>query len=234
MAMAFSSLDKTKILKLKSAISSYYSLQMKKLGDDGLQSVFFNSCVITGGCISSLYHGEAVNDIDLYAKTKPQCDAVKKIIIDTKKNLIKSSEVYNLEDKPEPLITANAITLNNDVQFVHMNTADECKRNFDFIHCMPWFDISQQKLYISEAQYYAIRDKKLIKNPQYNREVKSQRIDKYIKRGWTWETSQTTTTGSATSTLTNSVIDWKDDGTGFLGVVAQEMTDLYPQIAVLR
>jgi hypothetical protein len=63
-----------------------------------------------------------------------------------------------------------------------METIEHRKR-FDFLHCMPWFDIKNEKFYISENQYKAIKEKRLVINPDA-REVAAYRIQKFEKRGW--------------------------------------------------
>lgn len=183
--MTFSVPQKTRILALKSSIASYYSLQMKKIDDKMLESHFFNDGIITGGCIASLFHGEPVNDIDVYAKTSSSMRIIKDHII-LNGNNIKTTKGYpaDIVDAPaRPLVTDNAVTLTNDVQFVYLGTADECRKNFDFIHCMPWFDIRSQKLFISEAQYAAIQTKTLFANISGER-IKQRRVDKYAAKGW--------------------------------------------------
>ena len=188
----FNQSEISKILKLKSSISSYYSLQMKKLGDNNLTSHFFSSCIITGGCIASLFHDEAVKDIDLYSKKAKDIVKIKDIIT-SKPDQIKEFGKYDLDDASvtpgQKAITANAITLTNDVQFIILGEAELCRQAFDFIHCMPWFDISNQKLHISRSQYDAINSKKLIVNPLYRSEIKQRRLEKYINRGWVYDNS---------------------------------------------
>lgn len=183
--MTFSVAQRTRILSLKSSIASYYNLQMKKIGDAVLQNYFYNDCVITGGCISSLFHNEAVNDIDVYAKTKKSMMTIKDHIIQSG-NSIKTANAYNLDDSDisRPLITENAVTLTNDVQFIYLGTVDECRPKFDFMHCMPWFDIQSQRLHISESQYTAIESKTLVLNIS-GEAVKDRRIQKYLSKGWT-------------------------------------------------
>lgn len=188
----FSEKDKTKILKLKSSIASYYNLQMKKIGDRQLESMFFSNCVISGGMISSLFHDEAVADIDLYARSDKALVMIKDYIIKSNNN-IKSVEAYELDSNgnkvnkgnAHPLITENAVTLTNDVQFIFMDLWDKCKAKFDFVHCLPHYDITTQKLYISESQFNAIKNKQLI--PTGYTEVKVKRLEKYTKRGWVME-----------------------------------------------
>jgi hypothetical protein len=184
--MSFSMQQKTKILSLKSAIVSYYNLQMKKIGNPQLDSHFYDHCVITGGCISSLFHNEPVNDIDVYAKTSPSVMMIKKYIIDNGKD-IKSGSKYELNANvphiEQPWITENAVTLTNDVQFIYLGTAEDCRVKFDFVHCMPWFDIQSQKLHISESQYAAIESKTLIQNVN-GHGANEKRIEKYAIKGW--------------------------------------------------
>lgn len=183
--MTFTVAQKTKILSLKSAIASYYSLQMKKIGDRPLESFFHDECIITGGCIASLFHNEHVNDIDVYAKDARKMLHIKEYILGNGKN-IKSTKGYPpdaLDIPTRPLVTDNAVTLTNDVQFVYLGSAEECRKKFDFIHCMPWFDIKTQKLYISEAQYLAIETKTLVLNIS-GEAVKDRRIQKYTDKGW--------------------------------------------------
>ena len=178
--MSFTVQQKTKILQLKSAIASYYSLQMKKIGNHQLDLYFYDHCVITGGCISSLFHNEPVNDIDVYAKTTKEMMGIKDYIISSGKD-IKNATRYELDSAP--LVTENAVTLNNDVQFIYLGSAEVCRAKFDFIHCMPWFDIKTQKFHISEAQYAAIESKTLVMNIA-GESVKDHRIQKYISKGW--------------------------------------------------
>lgn len=195
--MSFSIQQKTKILQLKSAISSYYNLQMKKIGDRQLDNYFYEHGVITGGCISSLFHNEPVNDIDVYAKTAKAMKVIKDHIINDSKN-IKHDNAYKIDDhiQPDnaykiddhlqpgnPLVTDNAVTLTNDVQFIYLGTAELCRQKFDFVHCMPWYDIQTQKLYISEEQYLAIASKTLV--PNIGGEfIKERRVEKYAIKGW--------------------------------------------------
>jgi len=216
--MSFTQTEKTAIVHLKSSIASYYNLQMKKLGDRTLESYFYSTCIITGGMIQSLYHNEAVNDIDVYAKTTKDIAQIQSYLL-SYNDIIKSSKSYDLDSdtsvESQRLITANAITLTNDVQFIHLDTAEACRQKFDFVHCMPYYDLNTQKLHISEAQFRSIADKQLILNSKCE-EIKEYRVKKYVGKGWkTWEHKQTTSIASAIDTLTTSVIEWKENGTEF-------------------
>lgn len=218
--MSFTESDKTKILRLKSSIASYYNLQMKKIGDRHLESFFYDHCVISGGMIAALFHDEAVHDIDLYCKDKLMMQSIKDYIVNSGKN-IKSIESYELDSDgnkvskgpSHPCVTDNAVTLTNDVQFIYIDTWPNAQSKFDFVHCMPYYDIGTQKLYISEAQYNAIKNKKLI--PTGRAETKEKRIDKYVKRGW-----------SAPVAATPIEFTWND--TGQIGIIAQEIGQIVP------
>lgn len=181
--MSFSQYEKTAILKLKSSIASYYNLQMKKLGDRMLDSHFYTHCIITGGCIQSLYHNEPVNDIDVYAKTKKAITDIQSYLLTAKADIIKSGKQYDLDKAPALLVTTNAITLTNDVQFIHLADAETCRQKFDFVHCMPYYDIATQKLHISETQLRSISAKQLIHNAK-GEAPKEYRIQKYVAKGW--------------------------------------------------
>lgn len=217
----FSEQDKIKILKLKSSIASYYNLQMKKIGDRQLESLFYSNCVISGGCISSLFHDEPVSDIDVYPISLKALTTIKDYIVNSNKN-IKSVESYELDEDGskinkgnlQPLITLNAVTLTNDVQFIYMDTWENCKKKFDFIHCMPHYDLTTQKLYISEAQYQAIKTKQLI--PTGFVDVKDKRLEKYTKRGWGMETVKPVP------------FSWSE--LNVPGIVAQEISQIIPNV----
>lgn len=221
----FSEQDKIKILKLKSGIASYYNLQMKKIGDRTLESLFYSNCVISGGMISSIFHDEPVNDIDLYAVNSKGLTVVKDHILSASTN-IKKVENYELDangnkitkQSDMPLITINAVTLTNDVQFIYMDTWDNCKKKFDFVHCLPHYDLATQKLYISESQFRAIQNKQLI--PTGYVEIKDKRLEKYTKRGWKQEE------------IKPAEFRWNDSPTT-IGIVAQEIGMMFPSASAI-
>lgn len=230
----FSDQDKTELLQLKSKILQYYNKKMNELKDNLLTSVLYENCIITGGCISSLYHGEHVNDIDLYAKDKKKLFTVQTLITDISIH-IKEVKGYSLSDPSNKLITNNAITLKNDVQLITLGPAEECRKQFDFIHCMPWFDIKTQKLYMSESQFNSIKTRTLYHNGQGER-MKEYRVQKYIDKGWktSWEHKQTTSTALDTSTLMTLVTALEGNGTGSLGLDPSAMTDSLAKIVGLK
>lgn len=199
--MSFTESDKLKILKLKSGIASYYNLQMKKIGDRQLEAMFFENCVISGGITCSVFHDTGIADIDVYAKSDKAVTLIKDYIINSKKN-IKTFEKYMVDPQTglkttitgsDPAITVNAVTLTNDVQFIYMDTWDNCKKRFDFIHCQPHYDLATQKLYISEAQYNSIQNRQLVETGLTA--VSEKRLQKYLKRGWSSPQNHVNQTG---------------------------------------
>lgn len=177
--MTFTTSEKTKILRLKSELTAQFSVKMSAISDDSFKAQVSENCIITGGAIASCFHSEKINDFDLYAKDQASLNTLKIYILESMKADIKEMKAY---DVPGYMITDNAVTLKGDLQFIYLGTADQCRLKFDFIHCMPWFDIKTQKLHISKDQYDAIADKRLLVNPLGN--VKFKRIEKYTKRGW--------------------------------------------------
>ena len=185
--MTFTTTEKTKILRLKSELTAQFSVKMSAIADNLFQAQVRENCIITGGAIASCFHSEKINDIDLYAKDQPSLNALKSYILESMKADIKEMKAYDLDDAiPQAkthMITNNAVTMKGDLQFIYLGTADQCRLKFDFIHCMPWFDIKTQKLYISKDQYDSIATKRLYVNT-LGEPAKFRRIDKYTKRGW--------------------------------------------------
>lgn len=143
-----------------------------------------NDIIVTGGCISAVFLSEHFNDIDLYFKSSSVLNTMKDYITDKKMEFIKKMSTYSLRaDDTALCITPNAITMENNLQFITLGTAHECRERFDFIHCMPWYDFAEDKLHISEAQYNSIKTKTLEINPK-GENVKNHRIQKYKDRGW--------------------------------------------------
>jgi hypothetical protein len=80
------------------------------------------------------------------------------------------------------VVTANAVTFKNGLQVI-THTCKAHREAFDFIHCMPYFDMKTQQLFISRRQYDAIKNKKLIKNAEFPH-AKGHRTEKFLERGW--------------------------------------------------
>jgi hypothetical protein len=168
-----------------------------------------------------VFHETAINDIDIYARSAKAMILIKDYIINSKKN-IKTFATYSIDpatgDKlvtqgANPAITVNAVTLTNDVQFIYMDTWDNCKSKFDFIHCQPHYDLATQKYFISKAQYDSIKSKELVTTGLV--EIKENRRDKYLKRGWKEQFKSA---------------EFKSNDIGEIGIIAQEISQIIPSV----
>ena len=167
--------------RLKETIRHNLFVKLRELPSD-VQYYMSLHCVLSGGAIASLYHGETPKDYDLWAKFSPG--------IATVASLLERMEDFVTEDTGEhysamtgaKYVSPNAITLKNSLQFITLGDYKEQRERFDFVHCKPYYDIKTGLLFISEAQWSAIKNKKLIVNP--GRTPSNSRINKFGLRGW--------------------------------------------------
>jgi hypothetical protein len=154
-------------------------------------SILLRRCILTGGAISSIFHSEDVNDWDLLFLFSADLNkfrglvydlSVEKFILDIDPNYTNQTH-YKIDPTTGQVkaVTDWAVTFKNKVQVI-LRTAEH-RKTFDFVHTMPYYDITQNKFFISAKQYDSIVNKKLIKNPD-GEEVAQSRIDKYVEKGW--------------------------------------------------
>ena len=178
--------ERTNIMLIRDVVKSKFRELLSDLPVDTYP--YFKDSILTGGCFASLFNGGIVNDWDVYLKDVDTADRFESFIMsDTPTlNVVKDATPgYMAEVKVQgKLVTANAITFKNKLQVI-TRTCKAHRETFDFIHCMPYFDMATQQLFISRAQYDSIKQKKLVKNPAHNQELSSRRIDKFLDRGWT-------------------------------------------------
>ena len=142
--------------------------------------------IVTGGITASLLHHKKYNDIDVYLKDSDTITEFSNLVKSNFMDWVEDEKVYSglqSTQTNKKVITANAITFKNKIQVITMANADH-RKTFDFIHCMPWLNLSDNKFYISEEQYASISKKELIRNPNGGSPT-AYRCEKYIKRGWT-------------------------------------------------
>lgn len=156
----------------------------------GLSDALKTRCILSGSSISSLYHDEVVKDFDLwladFGPKNTDLLHMDELIRKTYDDYIAEySEEYSGMKKTHKVVTQNAITLINKMQFITLAKYENARIGFDFVHCMPFYDLRTDKFYISEQQMDAIVKKKLIQNPTGKAPVQW-RIDKFLKRGWTF------------------------------------------------
>ena len=152
-----------------------------------LEKFLRDKAILTGGAISSLLHNEPPKDYDLYLEHTDDILFFRQYVNGMDKNFIQDADEKYVEVLIEgKLVTANATTFKNGLQVITLATADS-RSTFDFVHCMPWYKISDHTLYISKRQYNAILNKQLIKNEHPNAYALSRkRIEKYIAKGWSF------------------------------------------------
>lgn len=148
---------------------------------------YFKESILSGGCFASLFNGETPNDWDVYLKDVDTADRFDSFVTSDTPTLNEVKDVtpgYMAEVKVRgKVVTANAVTFKNGLQVI-THTCKAHREAFDFIHCMPYFDMKTQQLFISRLQYDAIKNKQLIKNPKFPHQ-QWERTEKFLERGWT-------------------------------------------------
>jgi hypothetical protein len=180
----FTSEEQLQILAIKSNIRSKVGY-LKKL----IPAVHYDDMFLCGGAIASIIQGKFPNDWDVYfTNVKTQKAVIDLFMSDHSDEIAvvdeKYREVYGHNGK---IITENAMTLNNDIQFIikHNGTPDEVRMTFDFVHCLPYYHFGKDLLFISREQFDLCRDKKLKINNM--KSVTTWRQSKFEQRGYTWQ-----------------------------------------------
>ena len=183
----FNAEESARILMAKQKIQeklNEFNMTIRKLG-----SMHEHSYFLTGGAIGSLLRGEEPNDWDIYFFDEQDAEGIFRLY---EKDPSYENEVAVLDEKYRDvenggkLITENATTLKNGIQLIrkHYGQPGTIRKTFDFVHCMPYYDSRDKKLYISPEQYDCNVNKKLVRNN--NNLFQPHREDKFLKRGWTW------------------------------------------------
>ena len=155
-----------------------------------LSLLLMSDCILSGSCISSIYHGEEPKDYDFWLKPTPflKVEAIRQNIIEKySADILDISENYNApgaKGAPALCVTANAITFKNKFQLITLADYYTARKTFDLVHCMPYFDFAEDKFVISERQFSIIQQKRLVsQNP--GKIIPVYRIEKFKSRGWT-------------------------------------------------
>jgi hypothetical protein len=147
-----------------------------------------SKCILSGSCISSIYHGEEPNDYDFWLREPNSIQWLRDIIIrDYPDYIMDVSEKYGNLPNTSPLITENAITLKNNFQIIALGDYFTERKKFDYVHCLPYVNLADSLFYISEYQFKIIDSKILVKNPD-GKEPTSMRTQKFLDRGWKLDT----------------------------------------------
>jgi hypothetical protein len=182
--------------KLKVIVETTINNKLKEL-PLSLTLMMTSDCILSGSSISCMYHGQGIKDYDLWCKKPQDIDHIRNRIIQDYLNHVEEYTEKYKENVPENftlndpetgkkyLVTANAITLKNKIQLITLSNYESERKSFDFIHCMPYYDISNKKLHISPRQMDSIIKKKLVRN-EGGKEPLQWRIDKFKNRGWSF------------------------------------------------
>ena len=175
---------------LKEKVESVFGSVMIDL-PNGLYHRLMANCILSGSCISSIYHGEEPKDFDLWCRDASMIPILKEEIPQKyNDSIMEYNQSYeelksNSNFTAKKLITDNAITLKGKVQLITLGTYTEQRKMFDFTHCMPYYDCDAKTLYISPRQMQLIGMKKLEQNPGGRAPV-DWRIQKFKMRGWSF------------------------------------------------
>jgi hypothetical protein len=157
---------------------------------DVLWLLLRNDCILSGSCISSIFHGEEPKDYDFWMKPKPfsKAEFIRQNIIEKySADILDISENYGgagAKGEPDLCVTANAITFKNKFQLITLADYYTARKSFDFVHCLPYFDFEEDKFFISESQFSIIQQKWLISQHPGNI-ISPHRVGKFESRGWT-------------------------------------------------
>ena len=180
---AFNDDEVEEITLAKSNLLKYFEPRFRELPDT-VQKIL-KTGILTGGASASVFWHEFPNDFDIYL-TDASDIALFKVLIKQPEvlDLIKDLDPkYNLAVEIDgKLVTANAVTFKNNVQVITCQVA-EARKQFDFMHCMPYLSLTDLKYYISKNQYTCIMKRLLKVNPTASR-VDEHRKAKFIERGW--------------------------------------------------
>jgi hypothetical protein len=192
--MAFSSADVRKINTIKDIFRAKMEDFVTELPMAYTQ--YFKDGIITGGAFASLWHREEPKDWDFYFNDSNNMSRFQALVMNGDPaglllQCVKDTGPYFTQVQVDgKLVTANAVTLDCGLQMITMATAAH-RKYFDFIHCMPYYDIHKDELYISPQQLDAIKRKQIIKNPNFKGTPKPFRVEKYLDRGWSLLTTDT-------------------------------------------
>ena len=161
-----------------------FDLTVDKLFGKGMCHYF-----VSGGCFASYLQGNLPKDIDIYFTDEVYAKPVVNLYTN---DSAYTNQVAVWDEKYREVrgtagdmcITENAVTLKNRLQLItkHYGQPKDIRATFDFVHCMPYYDSRDGKLYISREQYNCCVNKCLMVNNRIN--LTYWREEKFKKRGY--------------------------------------------------
>lgn len=146
--------------------------------DPRVVEIFYNNAYFAGGCISSLILEEEPKDWDIFLSTEKTRDEAVAWFQKYPKNVV--------------CTTKNAITLKNNFQIITCEFAPpEVMVNeiFDFVHTGGYFSFRTSSVSIDSYAYEACKHKRLIPTLPVEK-LSAERVQRFIKRGWTLDTGE--------------------------------------------
>lgn len=159
-----------------------YEFEKKKLlnsiNKEVLEILESEKCIIAGGCITSLFTRNEINDIDIYFRSKES-------LIRALKEIKSNSNIVAFTDKA----TMFTIGEGYAYQFIHFNffnNAQEIFDTFDFTVCMGAYDFSTNE-FIFDSNFLTHNSQRLLKINEKTAYpiVTALRVQKYISKGYT-------------------------------------------------
>ena len=146
-----------------------------------------NNFFVSGGCVASLLQQDMPKDIDIWCRSEDVMAQTIKWYEKIQPHRIAIADgKYRDVAVGQKLITENAVTLTDKIQLIRRQSGSvkDIIDTFDYVHCKPYYDLMDDKLYISKEQYDLCTKKKLkVNNPLA---VKQYRTEKFLSRGYNW------------------------------------------------
>lgn len=174
----------------------------------GLRGEVIEDCFVTGGSIVSLLLGDTVNDYDIYftkeevalkvashyaeGKVAELTSAPGTVSITVRSSGVWLNNKEELQPYEPKCITSNAISLNDKVQLItkFVGTPDKISKNFDFVHCMCYYEPFSDNLVVPADAAVSMLTKELKYRGSLYPLASIIRTRKFIKRGWSINAGQ--------------------------------------------
>ena len=191
--MSFTENERGLIIHVKEGIQKYVESKFEELapivGASHLETWIRDTFVVSGGISASMFTRTKVKDIDLYYHSSATVEAINNTFQDNFLNenapwrhFIKDvNPAYMVGEVNGKMVTANAITLINDMQLIRLGGVDDCRKIFDFKHCLPVYDLKNKVYKISRNEFDSLTTKKLM---THHGVPKDHRVVKFKSRGW--------------------------------------------------
>lgn len=178
-----------KATELKTRVQISLNAKMSSL-EPNFKAAIKANCILSGGCFASILNDEEVNDFDLWCADYRGLEIIKDQLGHYNGLDVQGKEIPIVDINPKyndnfvdgKIVTANAVTLKNKLQFISNVIYADAKKSFDYLHCTVNYDLKNEKLYISRNQMDSILNKKLVSNAPLV--VSEHRMNKFIERGW--------------------------------------------------